>query len=400
MPEPPYRRVIVLVIDSVGAGALPDAVRFGDEGTSTLGHTAASVGGLALPHLQSLGLGNIIEIAGVDPAPRPRAAWGRLAERSAGKDTTTGHWELMGLVLTAPFPLFPDGFPEDVIRAFAAEAGVDGVLGNRPASGTVIIEELGPEHERTGRPIVYTSGDSVFQVAAHTRVIPLERLYTMCRAARRLLDPIGVGRVIARPFEGEPGRYRRTYDRRDYSLAPPEDTVLDRVKAAGLPVVGVGKIHDIFAGRGLTDSRPTRGNLDGMRVTGEVLDTVTEGFVLVNLIDFDSSYGHRRDPEGYARCLEEFDAALPPLLDRGRTGDLLIITADHGNDPTHAASTDHTREFVPVLVLDPSDPRGVDLGIRDTFADVGATVCAALGVPAPAHGVSLLDGILEKRESL
>jgi len=400
MPERPYRRVIVLVIDSVGAGAMPDAARFGDEGADTLGHTAAAVGGLTLPRLQALGLGNIIPVAGVPPARRPRAAHGRLAERSAGKDTTTGHWELMGLVRPASFPLFPDGFPEDLIRAFAAAAGVDGVLGNKPASGTVIIEALGREHERTGRPIVYTSGDSVFQIAAHTRVIPLERLYAMCHAARRLLDPIGVGRVIARPFEGEPGRYRRTYDRRDYSLAPPEDTVLDRVKAAGLPVVGVGKIHDIFAGRGLTDSRPTRGNPDGMRVTGEVLGAVTEGFVFVNLIDFDSSYGHRRDPEGYARCLEEFDAALPALLDRCRTGDLLIITADHGNDPTHTASTDHTREYVPVLVFDPSDPRGVDLGTRESFADVGATVCAALGVTAPAHGVSIIDRILEKRESL
>jgi phosphopentomutase len=397
MPERPYRRVLVLVLDSVGCGALPDAAAFGDEGTNTLRHTAEAVGGLALPHLAGLGLGRITPVPGVDPVDPPRAAFGRLAERSPGKDTTTGHWELMGVVLEDPFPVFPEGFPAAMIRAFCEAVGVDGVLGNRPASGTVIIEELGPEHERTGRPIVYTSADSVFQIAAHTDVIRLERLYALCETARRLLDPAGVGRVIARPFEGKPGHYRRTYDRRDYSLAPPAETVLDRVRAAGLPVVGVGKIHDIFAGTGLTESRSTRGNADALRVTARALEEIREGLILVNLIDFDSLYGHRRDPAGYARCLEEFDAGLPALLDRLESGDLCILTADHGNDPTHAASTDHTREYVPVLVRDPARSEGVDLGTRETFADVGATVAEALGQALPAAGTSMLGAMRGER---
>ena len=393
MPQDRYRRVLVLILDSVGVGAQPDAAPFGDEGTNTLVHTAAAVGGLALPHLGQLGLGCLAAIPGVPPTSTPRAAHGRLTQRSPGKDTTSGHWELMGLRLEHPFPVFPHGFPRSLIQAFTEAAGVDGVLGNKPASGTAILDELGPEHERTGRPIVYTSADSVFQVAAHTRVIPLEKLYAMCREARRLVDPLGVGRVIARPFEGEAGAYRRTYDRHDYSLTPPGPTVLDRVKAAGHPVVGVGKIHDIFAGQGVTGSRPTRGNPDGIRVTAEVLDTLAEGLVLVNLIDFDSLHGHRRDPAGYARCLEAFDQALPALLDRLHTGDLMLITADHGNDPSHTGSTDHTREYVPLLAYDPVRRRGRDLGLRDTMADLGATVAAALGVEAPAHGASFLDAM-------
>lgn len=398
MPTRPYHRVLVLVLDSVGVGALPDASRFGDEGTDTLGHIARAAGGLDLPHLGALGLGNITPVQGVPPADRPRGAHGRLTQRSPGKDTTSGHWELMGLVLQEPFPLFPDGFPEAIIREFCAAAGVKAVLGNRPASGTAILEKLGPEHQRTGFPIVYTSGDSVFQIAAHTRVLPLERLYSMCKVARTLMDRLGVGRVIARPFEGEAGSYRRTYDRHDYSMKPPGATALDRVRAAGLDVVGIGKIHDIFAGQGLTRSRSTRGNADGMKVTAEVLDEVEDGLVFVNLIDFDSLYGHRRDPAGYARCLEAFDAGLPDILDRLRTGDLCILTADHGNDPTHLRTTDHTREYVPVLVFDPARGRGFDLGTRDTFADVGATVCSALGAALPAAGRSLLEGMDDSRK--
>jgi len=399
MSTRPYHRVLVLVLDSVGVGALPDASRFGDEGTDTLGHTARAAGGLELPHLGALGLGNIAPVQGVPPADSPRAAHGRLAQRSPGKDTTSGHWELMGLVLQEPFPLFPDGFPEAVIREFCAAAGVEAVLGNRPASGTAILDELGPEHQRTGIPIVYTSGDSVFQIAAHTRVIPLERLYAMCKAARALMDRLGGGRGIARPFEGETGSYRRTYDRHDYSMKPPGATALDLVKAAGMDVVGVGKIHDIFAGQGLTRSCPSRGNADGMMVTAEVLEEVSEGLVFANLIDFDSLFGHRRDPAGYARCLEAFDAALPAVLDRLGSGDLCILTADHGNDPTHLRTTDHTREYVPVLIFDPARTRGAQLGTRDTFADVGATVCAALGAAPTAAGKSLLYAMNDDREN-
>jgi len=386
-----FHRILVVVLDSVGVGALPDASRFGDDGAHTLGHTAEAVGGLHLPHLGALGLGNITPVMGVPARSHPCAAHGRMAHLSPGKDTTTGHWELMGVVLEKPFTLFPGGFPESVIQDFCAAAGVDAVLGNKPASGTAIIEELGEEHRQTGHPIVYTSGDSVFQIAAHTGVVPLERLYEWCKKARNLMDALHVGRVIARPFEGEAGSYRRTYDRHDYSMEPPMATALDLVKDTGLEVTGIGKIGDIFSGRGLTRSRPTRGNADGVKVIKEVLDERGEGLLLANLIDFDSQYGHRRDAEGYARCLEAFDAELPAILDRLRPGDLCILTADHGNDPTHSLSTDHTREYVPVLVFDPTQDSGPDLGTRITAADVGATVCAALGAGMPGSGTSLVE---------
>lgn len=387
-------RVVLLVLDSVGVGSAPDAADFGDEGADTLGNIARAVGGLELPNLRSLGLGHIAEIPGVEPVERPRAAAGRATEVSAGKDTTTGHWELAGLRIDAPFPTFPDGFPPEILEPFAEATG-RGVLGNRAASGTVILEELGVEHLETGKWIVYTSADSVFQIAAHEERIPLDELYAACREARRILDPWQVGRVIARPFVGDgPGDFRRTVRRRDFSLPPPGPTVLEQVADAGLPVASVGKISDIFAGRGITSKRPTESNLDGIRATVEALDGLDRGLVVTNLIDFDSLYGHRRDPEGYARCLEECDRALPPLLEAiDPERDVLILTADHGNDPTWSG-TDHTREQVPILVFGPASAAGVDLGVRETFADVGATVAHLLGVQAPPHGTSFAAEIL------
>lgn len=375
-------RAILIVLDSVGAGALPDAARYGDEGADTLGNLARWVGGLKLPNLARLGLGNIREISGVPAVAEPFGAYGRMAERSAGKDTTTGHWELAGVVLDQAFPVYPQGFPPEVIQAFEQATGRR-VLGNKAASGTAIIAELGEEHVRTGRPIVYTSADSVFQVAAHEEVIPVEELYRMCEAARRILvGPHGVGRVIARPFVGEPGRFERTERRRDFSLPPPEPTLLDRLTGAGIPVTGVGKIEDIFAGRGLTEAVHTRDNAEGLEITRRWLEK-GEGLIFTNLVDFDMVYGHRNDVQGYAEALSRFDAFLPRLLEELREGDLLVITGDHGCDPT-TKGTDHTREYVPVLAVGPRVKGGVDLGIRSTFADAGATVAEWLkGPPLP-----------------
>jgi phosphopentomutase len=345
------------------------------------------VGGLRLPSLGALGLGHCTEILGVPPAPAPTGFHGRMFNRSPGKDTTTGHWEMMGVVLEAPLALFPRGFPPEIIEPFVREAGVPGVLANRPASGTQIIEELGEEHRRTGKPIVYTSADSVFQIAAHVETVPLETLYRWCEIARRLLDPHRVARVIARPFKGAPGHYVRTYDRKDYSLPTPCPTVLERLVAAGVPVVGVGKIPDIFDHKGITEGVHTAGNADGLARTAEVLDRVDHGLVFVNLVDFDMLYGHRNDPAGYARALEELDRALPGLLARLRPGELLAVTADHGCDPT-TPSTDHSREYVPLLVHAPGRGGG-PLGTRATFADLGATVAEYFGL-APQAGTSFL----------
>lgn len=371
------RRVIVIVLDSVGCGALPDAAAYGDEGSDTLGNTSRAVGGLRLPCLGSLGLGSITPLQGVSPVERPRAFWGKMAERSVGKDTTIGHWELMGLIVEEPFPTFPQGFPEEIVTAFVRATGHD-VLWNRPASGTEIIQRFGEEHIRTGKWILYTSADSVFQVAAHERVIPLDELYAACEWARKFLDPYRVGRVIARPFVGEAGQYTRTYHRRDYSLEPVGETVLDRLVAAGIPVIGIGKIHDIFAGRGITRSIHTDGNQDGMCKTLEAIRSETEGLIFVNLVDYDMLYGHRRNPHGYASALEEFDAHLPDLIEELRESDLLILTADHGCDPTLSRHTDHTREYVPLLILGPRQAEGRCLGVRDTFSDVGKLVEKAL----------------------
>lgn len=384
------RRVFLLVLDSLGVGALPDAERFGDAGTHTLDHLAAAAGGLDVPRLVAWGLGNVEGVGALAPAAEPVASFGRCAERSPGKDTSTGHWEMMGVVLEREFPVYPQGFPAELVERWVERNGLPGALWNRPASGTEVIARLGEEHAKSGKPIVYTSADSVFQVAAHEQHFGLERLYAICLDARELLDPLGVGRVIARPFVGEPGAYRRTYNRRDYSLEPFGETVLDRLEAGDVPTVGVGKIEDIFAGRGLSRSIHTEGNADGMRVVRELAASLERGLVFCNLVDFDMLYGHRRDADGYARALEAFDRELAALEAALRPGDLVLLTADHGNDPTFTATTDHTREYVPLLAGGPG-LAAVDLGTRASLADVGATVQEALlGRPGPV-GSSFLD---------
>jgi phosphopentomutase len=380
-------RAFLIVLDSLGVGSLPDAGRFGDEGTHTLDHLVAAAGGaIDVPRLVALGLGCVPGVASLPRPAAPRGAFGRMAERSAGKDTSTGHWEMMGCVLSDAFPTFPDGFPDEILAPWLARTGLPGALENKPASGTEVIERLGAEHLATGKPIVYTSADSVFQVAAHADAFGLERLYAICAVAREILRPWGVGRVIARPFVGAPGSFRRTYDRRDYSLEPPEPTTLDRLGAAGVPVVGIGKIHDIFAGRGVRESIHTEGNADGMRAVLAEAERRERGLVFCNLVDFDMLYGHRRDAAGYARALEEFDRALPELERRLWPGDVVLLTADHGNDPTFTATTDHTREYVPLLVFGPEVRAGAALGTRASFADVGATLEELFDLPAEARG--------------
>jgi phosphopentomutase len=366
------RRFVILVADSVGCGALPDARAYGDEGSDTLGNTSRAVGGLSLPVLGRMGIGHLTPILGVPPEPSPAAFHGRMAERSQGKDTITGHWEMMGIVLSEPLALFPRGFPPEIVDRFVRETGVPGVLGNLAASGTEIIRVLGEEHQRTGMPIVYTSADSVFQIAAHEETVPLETLYAWCRIARRILDPYRVARVIARPFVGKPGEYVRTYHRKDFSIATPGRTVLEKLVDAQVPVVGVGKIPDIFDRKGITDELHTAGNADGLAKTEALLDRVDHGLVFVNLVDFDMLYGHRNDPQGYARALEEMDRALPRILGKLRPGEIAAVTADHGCDPT-TPSTDHSREYVPLVVHAPGRGGGA-LGTRGSFADLGATV--------------------------
>ncbi|HUL60349.1 MAG TPA: phosphopentomutase [Anaeromyxobacteraceae bacterium] len=384
------RRFVILVADSAGCGALPDAREYGDEGSDTIGNTSRAVKGLSVPTLRAMGLGHLTAVQGVPAEPAPRAFFGRMAERSHGKDTITGHWEMMGLVLTEGLALFPRGFPPEIVEPFLRETGAPGVLGNRAASGTEIIRELGEEHQRTGKPIVYTSADSVFQIAAHEETVPLERLYAWCGIARRQLDPWRVARVIARPFVGKPGAYARTYHRRDFAIALPGATVLDGLVAAGVPVYGVGKIPDIFDHRGFAEEIHTEGNADGLARTEALLDRVDHGLVFVNLVDFDMLYGHRNDPVGYARALEEMDRALPRILGRLRPGEAAALTADHGCDPT-TPSTDHSREYVPVLVHAPGAGGGA-LGTRGSFADLGATVAEFFGVEARA-GTSFLGAL-------
>ncbi len=387
-PAPPALRAVALVVlDSVGIGGAPDAAAFGDEGSATLQHVAEAVGGLSLPNLRRLGLGNVAEVRGVAATQSPEGAFGAMIERSPGKDTTTGHWELAGVILDQAFPTYPDGFPPEVIEAFEAAIGTRS-LGNVAASGTEIIERLGAEHMATGYPIVYTSADSVFQIAAHVDVIPLPRLYEMCEKARAVMRGAHeVGRVIARPFTGTPGAFRRTPDRHDYSVLPPRDTVLDEICRAGLEVRGVGKIADIFAGRGVTSSRPTRSNAGGIDAVVDEIAALERGLVFANLVDFDQAYGHRNDPAGYAAALEAFDAGLARILDALGPQDALFITADHGNDPT-TESTDHSRERVPLLVAGAPVTPGIDLGERSSFADCGATIAELLGVATETPGRS------------
>jgi phosphopentomutase len=374
-------RAVVIVLDGLGAGEAPDAADFGDEGANTLANTARSTGGLRAPNLQAVGLGNIEEIEGIAPSASPAASHGLMVELSAAKATLAGHWEMMGLVLEDPLPTYPEGFPEDVLLRFENETG-RGVIGNRPASGTTIIEELGPEQEKTGAWILYTSADSVFQIAAHTGVIPLDELYEASKKAHKMLISEGeimVERVIARPFHGRAGAYvRENENRHDYGITPPSETYLDRIKDAGHETVAVGKIKDIFDGRGITEHLPAPPD-DAAKVDAilDALGHVESGLIFANLVDFDASYGHRRDPEGMAANIQLFDERLPELLDALTAEDLMIITADHGNDPTFRG-TDHTRERVPLLVMGGGDTR--DLGIRESFSDVGASVAAWLGV--------------------
>jgi phosphopentomutase len=392
-PTRPVRAVLLVVLDSVGIGGAPDAAAFGDEGSATLQHVAEAVGGIALPNMAGLGLGRVVGAAGLASADAPRGAFGSMVARSAGKDTTTGHWEIAGVILEEPFPTYPEGFPPEVLEPFEASIGRS-TLGNRPASGTAIIEELGDEHVRTGEPIVYTSADSVFQIAAHEDVIPLETLYGMCRTARSLLvGPHEVGRVIARPFVGTSGAYRRTPNRHDFSVAPPGDTILDEISRAALEVRGVGKISDIFAGRGVTSSHPTRSNEEGVAALIEEVSSIDRGLVFANLVDFDQSFGHRNDPHGYAEALISFDRSLPAILAALGAEDVLLVTADHGNDPT-TPSTDHSRERVPLLAAGPRIRAGVDVGERSSFSDCGATVLELLGVRARLPGASFARAIL------
>lgn len=387
------KRVVLVVLDSVGAGEAPDAAAYGDEGSNTLGNTARALGGLDLPNLGRLGLGNILPIEGVAPAAEPLGAYGKMQEVSCGKDTTAGHWEIAGTPVLRPLPTYPQGFPPELMAEFERRIG-RGTLGNKVASGTVIINELGDEHLRTGRPIVYTSADSVFQIAAHEEVIPLPELYEMCRQARALLvGEHGVGRVIARPFLGGDGSYTRTANRRDFSLLPPPSNLFEVLQRAGVPTIAIGKIHDIFADQHIDASYPTRNNEDGMNRLLEVLGQHPAGLIWANLVDFDMLYGHRNDPAGYGAALEAFDRYLPRLLAALGPEDLLFITADHGNDPT-SASTDHSREYVPLLIYGARAAGGLNLHIRSSFADLGATAAEYLGAESLPHGTSFLADIM------
>ena len=386
-------RVFLTVLDSVGVGALPDAQLYGDQGSDTLGNISRRVP-LKLPNLRSLGLPRVANVAGMAPVERPLGAFGRMAERSAGKDSVTGHWEMAGIVLDRAFPTFPDGFPPEVIAEFERRIGRP-TLGNYAASGTAIIDELGAEPMRTGRPIVYTSADSVFQIAAHEEVIPVPELYRICEIAYELVGQgMNVGRVIARPFVGAPGAFTRTANRHDYALPPSGTTLLDAMTAAGRTVHAIGKIKDLFAGRGITTAVHTTSDENGVDEIEKAIAAAGPGLVFTNLVDFDTQYGHRNDPAGYAANLERFDVRLGRLLPSLRDRDLLIVTADHGNDPT-TPSTDHAREYVPVFVVGKTIRPGTDVGTRATFADLGQTVAEIFGVGPLPHGTSFLRDILK-----
>lgn len=386
------RRVVLLVLDSLGAGAAPDADRFGDEGADTLRHIRESYKELHLPNLEKMGL-FMLAGEGCDTAVNASGGYGRMSEVSAGKDTTTGHWEIAGLITDVPFNTYPDGFPEEFIKEFEKRTGRK-TVGNIPVSGTEIIERLGDHHEATGDLIVYTSEDSVFQIAANTDVVPLEELYEACRTARELLTgEWACARVIARPYIKKDGRRIRTSDRHDYSVSPPDRTMLDIIKDNGMRVCAVGKISDIFNGCGISDSHPTKSNNDGVDRTLEFMQESFTGIIFTNLVDFDSKYGHRRDPEGYGRALEEFDRRLPEITDCLKEDDILIITADHGNDPVFRGFN-HTREYVPLMVTGKKIKNNVNLGIRETFADVSASVCRYLGVEDTGEGTDFIEELL------
>ncbi|TKC19790.1 phosphopentomutase [Robertmurraya kyonggiensis] len=384
-----FKRIFLVVMDSVGIGEAPDAEKFGDLGSDTLGHIAEKMNGLNMPNMGKLGLSNIREIKGIAKAEKPLAYFTKMQEASSGKDTMTGHWEIMGLNISTPFQVFPDGFPDELISELEARTGRK-IIGNKPASGTEILDELGEEHVKTGALIVYTSADSVLQIAAHEDIVPIEEQYKICKIARELTldEKYMVGRVIARPFIGEPGAFKRTANRHDYALKPFDRTVMNEMKDAGLDVIAIGKISDIYDGEGVTESLRTVSNMDGMDKLVQTFDMDFTGLSFLNLVDFDALFGHRRDPEGYGKALEEYDARLPEVFAKMKDDDLLIITADHGNDPVHPG-TDHTREYVPLLVYS-KQLEGKELPLRETFADIGATVAENFSVKMPNYGKSFL----------
>jgi phosphopentomutase len=386
-----YKRIFLIVMDSVGIGESPDADKFGDKGADTLGHIAERMNGLTMPNMGNLGLSNIREIKGIEKAKKPLAYFTKMMEASNGKDTMTGHWEIMGLNIQTPFRVFPDGFPDELLSELEERTGRK-IIGNKPASGTEILDELGEEHMKTGALIVYTSADSVLQIAAHEEIVPIEEQYKICKIARELTldEKYMVGRVIARPFLGEPGNFKRTANRHDYALKPFDRTVMSEMKDAGLDVIAIGKISDIYDGEGVTQSLRTISNMDGMDKLVQTLDMDFTGMSFLNLVDFDALYGHRRDPEGYGNALEEYDARLPEVFAKLKEDDLLIITADHGNDPV-APGTDHTREYVPLIVYSKKMAEGKELPIRETFADIGATVAENFKVKMPNFGKSFLQ---------
>ncbi len=382
---------IVIVLDGVGVGELNDAARYNDKGSDTLGNMSRVIGGLTLPNLEKLGLGNLHEIKGLKTQKKPLASFGKLAECSIGKDSTTGHWELGGLRIDFEFPLYPNGFPEEIINYFVSKTGVGGILGNKAASGTEIISELGDEHVKTGFPIVYTSADSVFQIAAHEEIIPLQRQYEICKIARHeiMINEHTVGRIIARPFIGKSGAYERTTNRKDYAVDPPSDTILNFLQRAGIQTIGIGKINDLFNYNGISVSEITKSNLKGIKKIVECQQKYSNSFLFANLVDFDVYFGHRNDPVGYYRALQEFDFHLPEILESLDETDALILTADHGNDPTDV-STDHTREYVPLLFYR-KERGGKNLGIRNTFADVAQTIAHYFKVNNNLNGTSFLN---------
>lgn len=386
-----FKRIFLVVMDSVGIGEAPDAEKFGDKGSDTFGHIAEAMNGLNMPNMEKLGLSNIREIKGIEKQQKPLAYFTKMQEASNGKDTMTGHWEIMGLNIQTPFRVFPEGFPDELLSDLEAKTGRK-IIGNKPASGTAILDELGKEHMETGALIVYTSADSVLQIAAHEEIVPLEELYKICEIARELTldEKYMVGRIIARPFIGEPGNFKRTANRHDYALKPFGRTVMNELKDAGLDVLAIGKISDIYDGEGVTKSLRTVSNMDGMDKLIDTQGMDFTGLSFLNLVDFDALYGHRRDPEGYGKALEEYDARLPEVFEKLNEDDLLIITADHGNDPVHPG-TDHTREYVPLLVYSKKLDGGKELPVRKTFADIGATVAENFGVKMPEHGESFLS---------
>lgn len=388
-----FDRIHLIVLDSVGIGEAPDAADFDDVGSDTLGHIARECSGLNMPNMAALGLSNIREIEGVPASDKPRAYYTKMQEASNGKDTMTGHWEIMGLYIDTPFRVFPDGFPDELIQRIEEKTGRK-VIGNKPASGTEIIEELGEEHVKTGALIIYTSADSVLQIAAHEDIVPLKELYEICEFCREITleDPYMLGRIIARPFIGEVGSFKRTANRHDYALKPFGRTTMNEMKDAGLDVIALGKISDIYDGEGITKAVRTVSNMDGMDKMVQTLGESFKGLSFLNLVDFDAVYGHRRDPKGYGQALEDYDQRLPEVFEKMTEKDLLIIAADHGNDPTYKG-TDHTREYVPLLVYSPRFAEGKELPLRKTFADIGATVADNFGVKLPEHGTSFLNDL-------